>query len=128
MLVGILVCIFTILGLAFCIVPGIIVGSLYLFPLLLVIDRRMSFWDAMEESRKKVQPDLLGFIGFFLALIGINILGALVCGVGIFVSLPVTWCATVIAYRELWPEQETVITPPVPTGRKADSPSPSSEK
>jgi len=115
MLVGIVAGIFTAVGFAFCIVPGIILSALYLFPLLLVLDRRMPFWEAMEESRKKVQQDLLGFLGFVLALFGINVLGALVCGVGMLVSIPVTWCATAVAYQELWPEPVTTILPPAQT-------------
>lgn len=105
MLAGLLIQLFTAIGLALCIIPGIIVAAFYLFPLLLNIDRRMEFWDAMEESRKRVQQDLVGFVVFVLALTGINILGALLFGVGLLVSIPVTAAAITVAYRELWPEQ-----------------------
>jgi uncharacterized membrane protein len=104
MLAGILVGIFVGIGIVLLIIPGIIISALYLFALPLVVDRRMPFWDAMEESRKRVQQDLLGFVGFVLALIGINLLGVICLGVGVFVSIPVSWCAVAVAYRELWPE------------------------
>jgi uncharacterized membrane protein len=67
----------------------------------------MDFWEAMEESRKKVQKDLWGFVVFTLAILGIFILGFLVCGIGELVTTPIIFCATVAAYRELWPEQVT---------------------
>jgi uncharacterized membrane protein len=115
MLAGILSGLFTAIGMVFCLVPGIILAALYLFPLLLIVDRKMEFWQAMEESRKKVQENLLGFMGFVLAIIGINLLGLLACGVGVLVSGPVVWCATAAAYRELWPEEETTIIPSAET-------------
>jgi uncharacterized membrane protein len=107
MLAGIVVGVFTSVGSAFCLLPGIIISALYLFPLFLILEKKMAFWDAMEESRKKVQEDLWGFVVFVLALMGVNLLGALACGIGLLVSSPVALCAIVIAYRELWPEEET---------------------
>ncbi|NIM07024.1 MAG: hypothetical protein GTO55_10655 [Armatimonadetes bacterium] len=96
----------TSLSILITLVPTSIITALYLFPLLLIVDRKMSFWEAMEKSRKKVQADLFGFFGFTLATIGINLLGTLACGVGLLVSAPVTWCAIAVAYRELWPEEK----------------------
>jgi uncharacterized membrane protein len=107
MLAGIVSGIFVALGFAFCLIPGFVLAAFYLFPYFLILEKKMAFWDAMEESRKKVQEDLWGFVVFVLALMGVNLLGALVCGIGLLVSTPVTMCATVIAYRELWPEEET---------------------
>jgi len=69
----------------------------------------MDFWQALETSRKKVQENLWGFVGFLLAIIGIAILGTLACGVGLIVVTPVIFCATAVAYRELWPEQTDTI-------------------
>jgi len=112
MVAGILVGVFCAAGFIFCIVPGIILSAMYTFPILLILDRKLEFWDAMEVSRKRVQEDLGGFVIFTLAILGLNLLGALVCYVGILVTAPVTWCAVVVAYRELWPEEQTVIIPP----------------
>lgn len=103
MLTGILVILFATLGFWFFIVPAIIVLALYLFPLFLILERNLSFWDAMEESRLKAQQDFVGFLGFVLALVGINLLGAMCFGFGLLISVPVTLCAVAIAYRDLWP-------------------------
>jgi uncharacterized membrane protein len=86
-------------------VSMIAVFALYLFPLFLIIDRKMDFWEAMEESRKKAQQDLLGFFGFTLVIFFICTAGMFVgCGLGMLIAYPFTWCATAVAYRELWPE------------------------
>ncbi len=102
-LAGLLVSIFTSLGFALLIIPGLVVMAWYLFPFLLIVDRRRDFWEAMEESRLLVSRDLGGFFVFVLALLGINILGALALGLGLLISLPVTWVAITLAYQELWP-------------------------
>lgn len=115
MLAGLLIGIFAAIGFAFCIIPGIIITAMYLFPCLLIVDRKLEFWDAMEASRKLVSQDLVGFIGFWLAIVGVNLLGALACGIGLLVSVPVTWCAIVIAYRELWPEEPAAVIMPAPS-------------
>jgi hypothetical protein len=82
------------------IVLGVLELALCLFPLILVVDRGMPLWAAMEESRKKVQRNP----GFALALIGINLLGQMCLWVGLLVTIPVSWCAVASAYRELWSE------------------------
>ncbi len=105
LLCGLVVTLFVAFGLAVLLIPGIILSALYLFPFLLIVERGMSFWDAMEESRKRVQQDLLGFFGFVLAAIGVNILGIACLGVGVLVSFPVTLCAVAAAYDELWPAE-----------------------
>jgi uncharacterized membrane protein len=105
MLAGILIAIFVAVGLAFLIIPGLAMAALYLFALLLIVDRKLSFWEAMEESRKAVQQDWIGFTAFVLALIGVNLLGLATMGLGVLLSGAVTWCAVTAAYRELWPAE-----------------------
>jgi uncharacterized membrane protein len=107
MLAFLVVSLFVTLGLAFVIIPGILMYALYLFPLLLIVDRKMSFWEAMEESRMKAQQDFAGFTLFAIAIIGINLLGLICFGLGLLVTIPVTMCAVAAAYEELWP-RETV--------------------
>jgi uncharacterized membrane protein len=104
-LAGLIVIILGAIGWALLIVPGLIVMALYLFPLFLIVDRKMPFWEAMEESRKKVQQDMVGFVGLALAIVGANLLGVVCLGVGVLVSLPISWCAVAAAYRELFTEE-----------------------
>jgi uncharacterized membrane protein len=103
MLAGILITIFVAVGLAFLIIPGLAIAALYLFALPLIVDRKLSFWEAMEESRKAVQQDWIGFIAFVLALAGINLLGLAAMGIGVLLTGAVTWCAVAAAYETRWP-------------------------
>lgn len=99
-LIYIITAIFGIVGLALCIFPVLIVAAFYLFPYLFVIDRKLSFWDAMESSRKLVVGDLVSYIIFVLLLILLNLLGLLLVGVGLLVTIPVSIAAVAVAYKE----------------------------
>jgi uncharacterized membrane protein len=66
-----------------------------------IADRQMEFWPAMEASRTLIWENFGGFFLFVLALIGINILGLIACGVGLFITIPLSLCSTAVAYREM---------------------------
>ena len=102
-LAGLLIGLFSTIAALFCVIPFFFVQALYLFPLFLIMDRKLSFWDAMEESRRTAQQNWLGFVGFFFALVGVSLLGLLACCIGLLVASPVVWVAIALAYRELWP-------------------------
>ena len=95
------IAVFTFAGTLLCIIPGLVVAAMYKFTYLFIVDKRMDFWPAMQASHSIVKQDYFGFTMFLLALAGINILGAICCIVGIFVSIPVTFAAITVAYREI---------------------------
>lgn len=101
MVAGILISIFVGLGSIACLIPGLVLHAMYQFTYLFIIDKRMDFWPAMQASHDVVKRDYVGFTLFVLALIGINILGILCCLVGVLVTIPVTYAATVVAYRDV---------------------------
>ena len=86
---------------ALLLLPGIYLAVGYMLTTFLVIDHRMEFWQALETSRKIVTKNWFAFFGFSFVLFFINLLGALVFGAGLLVTIPVTACATAIAYREI---------------------------
>ena len=92
---------FTALGSLLCIIPGLVVAAMYKFTYLFIVDKRMEFWPAMQASHAIVKQDYFGFTMFLLALAGVNLLGALCCIVGVFVSIPVTIAAITVAYQEI---------------------------
>jgi uncharacterized membrane protein len=91
---------FTFAGTLLCIIPGLVVAAMYKFTYLFIVDKRMDFWQAMKASQAVASNDYFGFTLFLLAMAGVNLLGALCCIVGIFVSIPVTFAAITIAYQE----------------------------
>lgn len=92
----------TIFGLIILIIPGLIISALFMFTIPLIVEKQLSFWRAMEESRKVVQKDLPNFIIFLIILMGINFLGILCLGVGLFVSTPVILASIAYAYKDLF--------------------------
>ena len=98
---SLLIALFVTLGTLLCIIPGLVVSAMYSFTYLFIVDKRMDFWPAMQASHEIVKRDYFGFTMFIVLLILVNLLGALCCGVGLFVSVPVTWAAITVAYKEL---------------------------
>jgi uncharacterized membrane protein len=89
------------LGFIAFIVPGFIVAVGLAFVPYLVIERGLGPIEAMKESWRLTKGHKWPLFLLVLALVGLNILGALALIVGIFVSIPVTMIAFVHAYRTL---------------------------
>jgi len=94
-----LITLFTAVGLVFLVLPGLVVASWYLFTWLFMMDRGLGFWGSMEASRSLARNDMTGFFLFYLAIIAINVAGALCLVVGLFVTLPVSAASVYAAYR-----------------------------
>lgn len=60
------------------------------------------FWSAMSLSWKGVRNNFWAYLGLLLVLGGINILGLLCLGVGLFVTIPLTLIATMVAYEQIF--------------------------
>lgn len=101
LLAFLVISIFTFLGSLFCVIPGLVIGAMYQFSYLFIVDRKMDFWPAMQASHDLVKKDYMGFTLFFLALILINVAGALLCLVGLLVTVPLYYAAITAAYRDL---------------------------
>lgn len=98
---SLVISLFVFAGTLLCIIPGLVVAAMYKFTYLFIVDKRMDFWPAMQASHAVVKNDYFGFTMFLLALIGINILGALACLVGLLVTVPITFAAITVAYKEI---------------------------
>ena len=92
--------IFCLIGLAFCIFPAFIVAAFYLYSYLYLVDRKQSFWDAMESSRRLAKGHLGGYILFVVLLLLLNLFGLLLLGVGVLITIPVSVAAVSVAYKE----------------------------
>jgi hypothetical protein len=93
----------TVLGFFFCILPGIYLFVAWLlFGPLLILDKHLDFWPAMELSRKIVSRHWWQVFGFCLLCLVIYFGGVLLCGVGYFIALPVVQAAKVYAYEDIF--------------------------
>lgn len=98
-LTGLLVGIGTSVGLVLCILPGLVFAFLTWWAMPFVVDRNQDAITAIKSSFTAIKSNAGTLILLALALIGINILGALLCGLGLLVSIPVSIIASTYAYR-----------------------------
>lgn len=75
----------------------------YIFAIPLIVDAKLSFWEAMELSRKTVGMKLLSFIGSTIFLGILAAFGAIIsCGVGLLLIIPLASCITFEAYDQIF--------------------------
>jgi len=103
------------LGIILCILPGIYLSiSWMLFTPLLILDKRLDFWQAMELSRKVVTRHWWQVFGFALVCLLLLLCGSLLCGIGVFIAIPIVKAATVYAYEDIFSGGPAVTTPSAP--------------
>jgi len=91
------------LGLILCILPGIYLAICWvLFTPLIILDKRLDFWAAMEVARKVVSKHWWQLFGFALLCVLVVICGSLICGVGVFIAMPIVRAAIVYAYDDIF--------------------------
>jgi uncharacterized membrane protein len=89
------------IGFVLLIVPGIYLALRFQFTVQLIIDKDLGIMEAMRQSTKLTEGKKMALFGFDLTMFGVILLGAICLGVGIFVSMPVVWLASVFMYRRL---------------------------
>jgi hypothetical protein len=109
LIASLLIALLVSVGFALCIIPGLILAAMYKFTYLFIVDKRMDFWQAMQASHAVVKNDYFGFTMFVLLLILVNFLGLLCLVIGLLITVPLSFAAITVAYRELVGfEQRTV--------------------
>jgi uncharacterized membrane protein len=97
-LAGLLIGLFSFVGAVFCIIPGAIVKVCYASTYLFMNDKNLSFWDAMEASRRMAMNNLGQWVLLALALFALNLVGIIPCGLGLLVTAPMTYLVIAMAY------------------------------
>jgi uncharacterized membrane protein len=90
------------IGTALLIIPGVYLAVAYLFASNLVVDRRLDFWPAMELSRRTVTPQWFSYFAFVLLLVLLNLAGAVALGVGLLVTVPLSFCTVATVYADVF--------------------------
>ena len=98
---SLLIALFTFAGTLLCLIPGLVVAAMYKFTYLFIVDKRMDFWPAMQASHAVVKNDYFGFTIFLILAFLVNVLGFLCCIVGLLVTIPLTFAAITVAYKEI---------------------------
>jgi hypothetical protein len=98
-------------------IVSLIIQAIFLFAYPLIVDRKLSGWEATKASYNAVMKNLGGVVGLILLNAGLGIVGVLCCYVGVFLVMPVTFAAQAAAYRQVFPEIHPIVpSPPPPPG------------
>lgn len=97
-------------GLLLLIVPGIVWGYKYLFTPYLIVDKGLGPRMALRQSAQMTAGVKWGLVGFSLALLGLNLLGALALLVGLLLTIPASWVAFAYVYRRLLASQAPAVS------------------
>jgi uncharacterized membrane protein len=100
-LVGLISQLLVFVGCLLLLIPGIYLGVAYTFAALFVTFHKMDFWPAMEASRRVISKNWFNVFGFVLVLGLINMGGAIVLGIGLLVTIPISMCAIYVAFEEV---------------------------
>lgn len=87
---------------------GVVIGLVFLYLYIawqwayfLVALNGFDFWPAMETSRKIIGKQWFSFFLFVIVLAILNIIGGMICGLGLLVTIPLTSIATFYAFKEI---------------------------
>lgn len=81
--------------------PGVIWALKYQFFGYLIVEKGMSPMDALRQSGKMTYGKKWFLLLFWIVLFFLNVLGAIVIGIGLLVTIPVSLLATMYIYKKL---------------------------
>ncbi|HOI81596.1 MAG: hypothetical protein WCS47_03195 [Thermovirgaceae bacterium] len=90
-------------GMALFIVPGVYIAVRYQFMPYLIIDRGMKPLEAFKAAGELVRGSWMNLFLFLLCIVGINFLGTIPLGLGLLITVPVTFMAHARVYRDFVP-------------------------
>ena len=94
--------ILVIIGLVLLVIPGLYLSIGYAFAMVLMIDKDMGIWEAMETSRKAVTKHWFKIFGFFFVLGLIMIVSAIPLGIGLIWTMPLLLIGYGVLYRNIF--------------------------
>jgi uncharacterized membrane protein len=98
-----------------CFILGIVIGIFTLFTTVAIVDRSLSPIDGIKASVDITKANFVPVLLTWLVAGAIAVVGALLCGIGLIVALPVAALLTVYAYRRLTGGQIAALNPqPLP--------------
>jgi uncharacterized membrane protein len=101
----------TSIGSALCFLPGLVVALFAIFTTVIVVDRNCGAIDAIKASFQLVKANFVPVLIVYLMTVAITLVGALLCGVGLLVAVPVASLLVVFTYRKLSGGQVAPLTP-----------------
>ena len=97
-------------GYLLCVLPGIYLSVAWILAVPLAMQKRLTFWDAMEVSRRIVSHHWWQFFGLLILSALLNLAGTLACCVGAFVTGPLTGLALMHSFDDIFRERPQTVT------------------
>lgn len=104
------------IGFLLLVIPGIYLMVAYYFAVPYIFFGRMGFWEAMEKSRRVITEQWFSFFGFTILIGLLNLAGLLVLGVGVLVTIPISFCAVYAAFTRVAEQVEKPAAGATPEG------------
>ncbi len=82
-------------------IPAYYLSIAYVWSDLFILFKGMSFWDAMEASRQVVTKKWFNMLGLVIVLVLIALVGALLCGLGLIVAIPLMSCVIYASFADV---------------------------
>jgi len=77
-------------------------AAFLMFGLFLIVEQKMDFWPASMASIEKVKPAFFPLLGLALVAGILGQIGALACGIGVFVTMPIYFTILSVTYRDVF--------------------------
>ena len=88
--------------------------TLIMFAFPLIVERNLSGLDAFKLSSRAVWQNLGGVVGLILVEFGLGLIGYLICGIGVYLTLPIMFAGVLVAYRRVFPKSDLGFNIPPP--------------
>jgi len=95
------------IGLILLVLPGLYLALAYGFTNLIIVERKLDFWPAMEASRRMVTEHFWNYLLLMLLFLCLCIIGSIPFGLGLLVAVPVCLAAQYRYYRHINPGSST---------------------
>ena len=81
---------------------SIVISTFIMFGMFMIVERKMNFWPASMASINLVKTNFFPFAGLMIVASFLGNIGALACGIGMIITLPIGACIIAVAYRDLF--------------------------
>lgn len=88
-------------GLILCVIPGLILGALLGFWAFACVEQDIDGVSALKRSLELTRNNLGPALLFGIAYVVVNLIGAILCGIGLLVTIPLSYVAAAHFYRQL---------------------------
>lgn len=98
-------------GFIACGIGVLVTSTLFFFALPLLVDKRVSFGDALSKSMEVTKQNFWFFLVYMIVIRMVAGLGSVACGIGILVTMPMAVLGMVVAYERTFNAPAAAVAP-----------------